>query len=316
MSLTARRLFIVMTIILGIVALLGQSPPQAGAQDPKKDIKDPKKGDPDPKTVEAQKKTALDYWKDVFDAEKPNVAETAHFLMVGGKPGKDHAKELARIGGDLEQQYVKACTVLKMDKNPAPWKGKLTVFIVSEADKYPRMIRGLERRKADDDETGSSDGLGNFPYVVACAGKLPSDLGATGNAGAHMVALVMTFKVKTPLPEWLNEGFGRATVLHVWAGTALAGDRKKASAIVTKSNRTVDDIFNGNLTPNEQSYLRGSIVDYLAYSGRTAKFLPFLEGFRADANGNPGTVQTALKNANITSADLTANWQKYVKTFK
>jgi hypothetical protein len=316
MSWTGRRLFIALNIILGIVALEAQLPLQAGVQDPKKDIKDPKKDNPDPKMVEAQKKAALDYWKDVFEAENPSVVETAHFLVVGGKPGKDHAKELARIGSDLEQQYVKACTVLKMDKNPAPWKGKLTVFIVAEADKYPRMIRVLERRKADDDETGSSDGLGNFPYAVACAGKLPSDLGAAGNAGAHMAALVMTFKVKTPLPEWLNEGFGRATVLHAGPGTALAGDRKKASAIVTKTNRTVDDIFNGNLNPNEQSYLRASFVDYLAYSGRTAKFLPFLEGFRTDANGNAGTVQTALKNANITSADLSANWQKYVKSFK
>jgi hypothetical protein len=308
------RSTIATTCIVVAIALLAQTRQYAVAQDPKKDAKDPQKDDPKTKLILEQKKNAEEYWKDL-EGEKALVVETAHFLVLG-KPGKDQAKELAKTGGDLEQQYEKAIAVLQMEKNPAPWSGKLTVFILPDADKYPRMIRLLERRKTADDETGSFDGLGDFPYVVCRAGQMPGDLGAAGNAGVQMAALLMTFKFKTPLPDWLNEGFGRATVLHAGPPAALAADRKKTSQLLTKTNRTVDDIFNNNLNPNEQWYLRGSFIDYLAYSGKTAKFLPFLEGFRLDANGNPGNVQIGLKNANLTSADLSGFWQKHAKSFK
>jgi hypothetical protein len=178
------------------------------------------------------------------------------------------------------------------------------------------MIRVLERRKADEDEVGTFDNDEKFPFVAAAAGKLPGDLGVSGNAGIQLAALVLEVRSKVPLPGWLKEGFGRATVLHSGPAGPLAKERSKASVIVTKSSRTLDDILNSALKPDEQPYLCFSFVDYLAYSGRTTKFLPFIDGFRPDAKGNPGNVDTALKNADTTRVELTTNWQKYAKSFK
>jgi hypothetical protein len=267
---------------------------------------------PDPKKVEAQKKAAEEYWKEVFEADKVPMAETAHFLIVGGKPGAD----LLAAGGLLEQQYTRACKVLELEREPTPWQGKLTVYLVPEAKKYPHMIRVFERRKVNEDEIATHDGEGDFPFIAACAGKQPGDLGALGNAGIELGALVVTVRAKTPLPGWLTDGFGRATVLHAGPASALAAERKKASVIVTKSNRGVADIFNDSLKAEEQPYLRSSFADYMAYSGRTAKFLPFIEGFRPDPKGNARNLAEALKNANTNQDELNNNWQKYVKSFK
>jgi hypothetical protein len=312
------RVFVVLSLILGLFALATPNGTlSAGGQDKKdkkdqkKDKIDPAKLKPDPKTVEAQKKAAEEYWKEVFEDKAP-MAESAHFILVGGKPGTD----LPNLASILEQQYAKACKALQLDKEPAPWLGKLTLFLLPDAKKYPHMIRLLQRRKADEDEVASSGSDSMFPHVAACTGKAPGDLGALGNAGVQMSALVLSARAKVPLPVWLNEGFGRATVLHAGAGTALAADRRKASAILNKTARGVDEIFTSTLGPDEQPYLRTSFVDYFAYSGLTAKFIPFIEGFRPDEKGNPGTLETALKKANTTRDNLQTNWHKYAKAFK
>jgi hypothetical protein len=189
------------------------------------------------------------------------------------------------------------------------------VRLLPEAKKYPRMIRVLERRKAEEDETGSFDRDGDFPYIVACPGTAATDLGAAGNAGLQLTTMLLTVRVKTLTPAWLNEGLGRALVLHSGPPAVLAAERRKVLALLAKTNRTADDVFNNNLNADEQPYLRASLADCLAYSGKV-KFLSFLDGLRADENGNEGNVQTALKNVNLTSAELTFQWHKHAKSLK
>jgi hypothetical protein len=295
------KLVVAATIILGVGTLPIM---RAGAQDAKT-------GKIDPKMVATQKAAAEKYWKEAFESDKVPLVETKHFLVVAKS-----AKDATAAGNELEQQLVKARKILEVEKEPLPWQGKLTVLILSDAEKYPRMIRLLERRKAEDGEYGAYEREGEFPFVVASDGGAPGDLGAAANAGVQLATLLLTVRAKTALPVWLNEGFGRATVLNSGPAVNLAADRRKVGAFLKKSNRTLDDIFDGKLDAEEQAPLQGSLVDYLAYSGRTAKFLPFIEGFRMDINGNAGSLDTALKNASITKDQLQNNWLKYARAFK
>lgn len=311
----AGNLFVALAVIVGIAAVVLSSPSREARGQDKKDKKDkidPSKLKPDPKLVAAQKKAIEGYWKDVFEMDKAPLAETAHFLVVGGKPGTDPAT----LGTQLEQQYATACKVLQREQDPAPWQGKLAVYLLPDSKKFPHMIRLLERRNADEDDIGTWDSQGMFPHVVACTGKLPGDMGLVNNAGAQMAAAVLNARAEVLLPGWLNQGFGRATVLHSGPPAALAAERRKAAALLAKNARSLDDVFGSNLGALEQPILRGSLVDYLAYSGQTSKFLPFIEGFRPDEKGNGGNLDTAFKNANTTREQLQNNWHKFAKAFK
>jgi hypothetical protein len=320
------KAFMVLSIGLAALVLVALNAPTSGGggkdkstakdkstgKDTAKAKIDPEKFKPDPAKVKAQTEKAGAYYKEVFEVEKVPFFETSHFLIFGDAAGQS----LVTIGGDLERAYLKACKVLELEKDPGPWPGKLTVFILPSSKRYAHMIRLTQRRKADEEENGCYHMEGMMPHVVVCPGKAPGDLGPNGTACTQLGAYLVSAKAKTPLPEWLAEGFGRATTLHVWPTSAMTSDRRKAAMFVTKNNRTVNDITSNNLKPEELPVLRASLMDYLAYSGRTAKLLPFLEGFYDDGQGNPGDLNRALQKAKMTAEELNNNWVKYAKSVK
>lgn len=278
---------------------------------PKEKI-DPAKLKPDANVVKAQKEKAEDYYKTVHEVETVPTYESAHFLLVGSVAGKT----LSGIAENLERVYVKATKTLEIAKDPGPWTGKLTIFFLPDAKKYQQMIRVCQRRKAEEDELGSFKDEGPLPHVVATVNKAPGELGPDGAACVYMGAFLLQNRAKTKLPEWLGEGFGRATTLHIWGANVLAADRRRTSAILAKNSRSVNDLNGATLKADEVAFLRASFMDYLAYSGRTAKLIPMLEGFRDDEKGNPGNFNTALTNAKTTADELTKSWHNYAKAFK
>ncbi len=277
-----------------------------------KNAADQPKNVPDQATVKKQIDKAQEYYKEVLEVDKVPVHEAAHFIIVGQSPGKTPPL----VAADVELAYVKACEILELEKDPGPWSGKLVILLLPDAKHYPRMIRITQRRRADEDECGSHSTSATLAHVAVCPGKAPTNLGVSGTACAEVASLLVTHKAKTQLPMWLSEGFGRATALHIGPANTLAAERRKATALFVAGKRTANDVFTDNLNGEEFPVLRGSLVDYLAYSGRTAKFLPFVQGFAGDAKNNNGGIDLALKNANFTRETLTSNWERYVKGLK
>jgi hypothetical protein len=273
---------------------------------------DPEKLKPDPATVKAQIQSLSEYHKEVFEVEKVPLIEKPHFLVVGAIPSASSGG----IGDELEVAYAKACKSLKIDKDPGPWPGKLSILLVPDARKYAQMIRVSQRRRADEEETSSHSIDSTVPQVVVCPSKGPGELNVGATCCVQMGALLIDYKAKGRTPGWLSEGFGRATALQVIGSTALAVERRKAAIYITTNKRTANDVFTSNLKAEELLTLRGSLVEYLAYSGRTEKFLPLIDGFADDGKGNPGNLTSALKNANTTTDELTKNWTNYAKAFK
>jgi hypothetical protein len=278
-----------------------------------KDKIDPSKLKPDPAKVQAQKERGEKLYKEIFETEEAPFYETSHFLIFG-KSGRT----LVSLGGDLEKAYGTewACRALDLPPNPGPWPGKLTIFLIHDAKRYPQAIRILQRRRVDDDEIGMYEMDGSAPFVAACPGKNAGEQSMESTACTQMGAWLVSYKGRTRLPDWLAQGFGRATMLHVWGATTLAADRRKAAAFVTKNNRALGDVTSDNLNAEEMPVLRASVVDYLAYSGRTSKFLPILSGFASDGKNDPGSFNVGLQKAGISEEDLNKNWLKFVKGTK
>jgi hypothetical protein len=136
-------------------------------------------------------------------------------------------------------------------------------------------------------------------------------------ACTQMGAWLVSFKAKTRVPDWLAEGFGRATMLHAWGANVLASDRRKAAAFLNKNNRPISDLISGtNLSGQELPVLRASLADYLAYSNRTDKFLPIVSGFLTNGKNQPGSFDVGLQKANLKQDDLQKNWHNFAKSFK
>ena len=58
------------------------------------------------------------------------------------------------------------------------------------------------------------------------------------------------------------------------------------------------------------------MIEYLVYSGKTAKFLPMLKGFRPSEEMPEPTLDAALASVNLNVDLLEKNWQAWLKTVK
>ena len=312
---------VVSSCTLALAPAGARSSPQGGGKD-KSTGKDTAKKDTakdtgkpkeklDPAKVKAQHEKAEQYYKEVFEVDTVPHYESAHFLLYG-----HGGRALPTVAADLERSYLKATKVLELPKDPGPWPGKLTIYLLPDSQKYPRMVRVAQRRKADEDEFGSIFDDSAFPHVLAATTKAPGNLGIDATASTYMSGYLLQLRAKTKLPDWLTEGFGRATTLYTLGTNYLSADRRKAAAYLTMNSRSIGEVASGNLGADENPPLRASLLDYLAYSGRTSKFLPFIEGFRDDAKGNAGSLNTAFANAKTTDQELSKNWQAYAKALK
>src|SRR5262249_40677189 len=149
-----------------------------------------------------------------------------------------------------------------------PWPGKLTVFLFPERPLLVTFIRGVERRRPEEDDFGSFVVRSDNPHAAAGPGKSKLDPTVEQQAGEQMAAALLAARAGAGLPDWLLAGFGRATWVKTLAPRELIGERKKALAWVTGRKRTAADVYNSTLPAAEAPVLRASLVEYLAYSGR------------------------------------------------
>jgi hypothetical protein len=258
-------------------------------------------------TVTEQRKKAEANWKRAFPKDDPPHHETANLLLYGKVPGKD----LKEVGATLEKQFAAAKKVLALEKNDM-WAGKVTVYLVPERSQFGAFIRRVEKRYPEADEVGTASIRSEEPHVVAGPAKEPVDPPVDGQAAAQVGVALLKKKAGETLPDWLRTGFGRATWLQAATPAETAAERQRARRLLFQKKLRAQDAW-GDLDEPDAPVLRGSVVEYMAYSGRTARFLPFLMGFRPQENKAEPTTADALKAANFTPETLNVARKKWVQ---
>jgi hypothetical protein len=256
--------------------------------------------------VAEQRKKADANWKRAVEKDNPPHHETANLLLYGTVPGKD----LKEVGATLEKQLAAAKKVLALEKNDL-WPGKLTVYLFPERSQYAAFIRRVEKRYPEPDEVGSAAIRSDQPHVAAGPPKEAVDLPVDGQAAAQIGVALLKKKAGEGVPDWVRTGFGRATWLQGASLREKATERQRALVLVNQKKLRAQDAW-GALDEAEAPVLRGSVMEYLAYSGRTARFLPFIMGFRPQENQAEPTTAGALKAANITPDSLHLVWRKWL----
>ncbi|HVS34707.1 MAG TPA: hypothetical protein VMS17_03935 [Gemmataceae bacterium] len=265
--------------------------------------------DPADKAAE-RKKAAEAAWTETGVGDFSTL-ETDHLLIYAPK---DLEKRLKELGALLEKQLSQAKSALGYDEKTEPLPAKAAVYLFSQREQFSAFVRRVDKQRLDSDDAASFNAEDDALHVAAGPARLKSDLGPEGEAAEQLAALLLARKagLKTILPGWLTEGFGRATYHRTVGGSKAAGDKREAAAWAARGS--AKDIWNGNIDAEKASALQGSLAEYFAYGPGAPKFADFLKGFAPDDNTAQQTTEKALTSIGQNADRVDQSWRAWALT--
>lgn len=251
--------------------------------------------------LEAQKKTAKENW-DKIEGGALATAESAHFLVAGPKALEAKLKEHAAL---LEKHYDLVFKTIHKEKD-VPFKNRVTVYLLPEADTIDSFIRRVEKRRPLGKEKGSFNSDDDKLHAAAAPPREKSDPPVEVQAAQQIASMMLQRRAgnSTILPYWLLNGFGRAAYYRVMPNhPAVKAERAAAMRLVINKKRTAQDVWNGVLDGDEPAQLDPALADFLAFGPGRMKFLALVEAFRPGENEDKKTMDQALESAEL-KADL------------
>lgn len=265
-----------------------------------------------PAVVAGQHERALGNWKRLFTAEVPENHESQHFLLYGALPGK----KLKEVDAHLEKIYALAVKTLDMEGDE-PWPGKMAIYFASDQRHYNGLVRVVEKRKAEDGESSTFEFGDEETHAILGPSESKLELVGANGAGAQIAAALFAKKTMgTRVPSWMAHGFGRATVYRAAPYLESTAERRRAAGFVTAKKRNLRHVLGGGLNSDEAAVLRASLMDYLLYSGKTARFPDIVKALRPTEEMQEPTFESALTAANLSLDRLDQTWQAWLKSFK
>jgi hypothetical protein len=262
------------------------------------------------KAVAQQKKAALDAWK-AMELGEPAHAETEHLLIYAPKA---MAPRLKAVGTQLEKYHEHAAKALNLDpKNAYP--GKVTVYLFASKDDVTTFARRIEKRRPMSGETASYLAEDDQLHAAAApaAGKLAPPVEARAGEMVACVLLQRKAKPRTQLPEWLTQGFGRATSYKALGNGVrwVSEERKQARALVRR--HSASDVWDGKVEGEELMPLQASLAEFLSYGVGAARFEKLLAGFAPGEDMESKTTAQAIESSGVTVDRVNKTWKAWVK---
>jgi hypothetical protein len=269
--------------------------------------KEDKKADAEAK-VAAQKKAAEVNW-DAVEAGPVATHETKHLVLIAPKPLEKRLKE---IGTVLERAHEQALKPLAFDAGQEPYPGKIMVYLFANRDHFRAFVRRVEKKRVEGDEAGGFAAKDEDLHAAATPARAAGELSLEGQAAAQLGSLLLTRRagLRNPVPDWLVEGFGRATWYRVAPRDKVTLDSRRQAARLA-GVRSDKDIYSNMLESGEGAPLRGSLAEFLAYGPLAPKLSALLKGFEPDENGEPKTTDQALDAAGLTWSRVNTGWKAF-----
>ena len=255
----------------------------------------------------ARKQAAEAAWA-VVGAGDFRLEETDHVLIY---TPKDWDKRPKDMGALLEKQYAAAKGALGYDDKTDPLPAKAVVFVFPERENFAAFVRRVEKRRLESDDSATFNAEDDALRVAVGPPRSKADLDPDGQAAAQLAALLLARKagLRTVLPGWLPDGFGRATFYHAVGGPRAAADRRTASAWAARGS--AKDVWNGAIDADKAAALQGSLADYFAYGPGAGKFSELLKGFQPEENVEKKTTEQALEAAGLTADRVEKSWRAW-----
>jgi len=270
--------------------------------------------DDDPKLT-AQKKKAQENWA-LLEAGTPIVHETPHLVIFASKSLEGRIKD---AGATLEKHYAMAEEALKLDPKKELWPGKLIVYLFAERDEFTSYVRRVAKRRLDPEDTSGRAIEGDMPSVYAGPPRSKQAVNLELHVAEEVAGALLQKKAgaRVPVPDWLQVGFGRATTWRIAPRDKATLDaRTEARDIMTKKKRSVQQVWNSEVAPEEAVVLRPTLADLLAYGPGASRFPQFVTGFRPQDNQPRRSTEQALETAGIKVDNLAKVWPDFVRNLR
>jgi hypothetical protein len=261
------------------------------------------------KKVAVQKKRAAEIWTAV-DAGESASSETKHLLV---HVPKSMESRLKAIGALLEKYHDQAIDALDIKPEEA-YPGKITVFLFPQRDILTTFVRRVEGRRPAKEDAGSFSAADDRLRAAAAVSTTKGAAPVEAFAGEQLASLLLIRRagVSTNVPDWLVQGFGRASSYRVLPRDKFVlTDRKLTRVLVRK--RSASDVWGGTLEPEEVDCLQGSLTEMLAYGPGAKRFGKLLDGFKPGENVDTKTVAQAMEAAGISPDKVNTLWKSYVR---
>jgi hypothetical protein len=273
--------------------------------------------------VAKQRETAAEVMKQI-NVTKPAVVETANLLVYSTLP-EEKAKAAADAG---QKAFDAARKALKADAKDKLWVGKLTAFVLPERREFTPLVRMLESRKPDDDETRLIKVRGDEPFVavgLAAKGKA-TDAAIREELAAAVAAAVLDQKAgvgdppadnldPVALPNWLRDGFGRAVAVRL-DPRALDAHRTRLKGLFAKPRLSAfqaANVWGGEAAGwKDGDTYTTSLVEYMVYGPDADKFAKFLAGYKPTTDRRNPDTASALEDARWVPERLDSDWKTWV----
>jgi hypothetical protein len=258
------------------------------------------------------KKKAEANWESVGGG-KVALHETKHFLICAPEA---MAKNLKDAGELLEKHHDKAKEALKFemkeDDKGEVLPGKVVVYLFGERDAFKAFVRRIEGRRLLPEETGSFSARDDKLHIAVSPprGKegLPIEIQACEQAASLLLA--RRAGARTPLPDWVSSGFGRATYYRVAPrDKAVLADRSLAVNLSRK--HSISEVWDGKTGADEAPALAGSLMDFLAYGPASSVFPKFVAGFQPEENVESKTAAQAFEAAGLKPERIVKSWKAW-----
>lgn len=246
------------------------------------------------------------------------VVETDHFL-VAAPLSEEKTRTLAAL---LERVAPVARRAARFEDKEEPWKGKLAVLHLPDSRDFKSYMRNVVGSEAVGTHYALRDDAPSVvdPVMVPTNATEADRFVATATTVA--AAYLRAKAGPATLPDWLTNGFARATALRAEGTTSkrYQAYRTAARAAVLGSKghppAALADLW-AETRPAYFDLLATSFAEYLAFGPGRDNFPKLIFAFRPDENGNrPGPAQ-ALEAAGWKDlAALEKAWQKWVATGK
>jgi hypothetical protein len=247
-------------------------------------------------------------WETV-NATPHALAANEHIAIVMNKSQEKKAAEFLATAEKYRQAATKACGYAK----EAPWQDPLVVLVLPGKDEFGTYVRRVQKRMLETGETTSwsmdDNQLHAGMFLKGGKTMAPSDA-QVGELVAACVA-ARRIGVKNPSPDWIADGFGRATTHKLAMPTHrqfLLSEKRRANQACR--NLAVSP-WNDSAAGEDGAAGRDSLMYLLAYGPPAEKFPAFLTSFRPDENQESVPVESALSKAGITPATLWPTWKSW-----
>lgn len=252
---------------------------------------------------------AADLWKKM-NAGPFHVHESKRIILVVPKSMEIKAKDIAT---NLEKHQEVAMKPMGFDEENLPWAGKILVFLLPDREHFAGFVRKVEKRSPMKEENSAFGYIENVPHLAATTAKGKEPVPAEVEAFMEISGAVLRSRAgqKTPLPDWIPDGFGRAVRWRVLGGNnkSVQAARRKV-LLASKNVKSLGDLWNYNdaeLGPLFQA----SLMEYLTFGPQAAKVTSFVKAFSPDDNGDSKSPEQALEVAMIIPGQIVASWRSW-----